>query len=47
MKQDITHRRKVRAMEAKRDQLMESMNRQKVALAETRAALKAMKNGRR
>jgi len=37
---DIAHRRKVRALETKRDQLMEKAAKTKMDLAQTRAALK-------
>lgn len=37
---DIQHRRKVRQLEAKRDELMEKAKRTKMDLAQTRAALK-------
>lgn len=44
---DMAERRKMRALEAKRDTLMEKSKREKIQLAEVRAALKAMKQRRR
>jgi len=44
---DMASRRKLRALEARRDQLMENGQKNKVALAETRAAIKAMRARRR
>lgn len=44
---DAAARRKLRQIEAKRDTLLESQQRTKVQLAETRAALKAMRAKRR
>lgn len=44
---DVAARRKMRALEAKRDTLMETASRTKVQLAEARAALKAMRTKRR
>jgi len=43
---DITQRRKVRALEAKRDALMERQTQHKMALAQTRAALKEQRKNR-
>lgn len=40
---DIVHRRKVRAIEAKRDQLMERAAKTKIELAQARAQLKAQR----
>lgn len=45
-KNDIAARRKIRALEARRDALQEKMAKEKVALAETRAALKQMRSKR-
>ena len=43
---DITHRRKVRALEAKRDLLTEKAAKTKMELAQTRAALKQQRKTR-
>jgi hypothetical protein len=43
---DMAHARKKRALEAKRDQLMERQQKTKTELAQTRAALKTMRRGR-
>ena len=43
---DIERRRKIRQMEAKRDSLISRMARDRIALAEVRAAMKAMRNRR-
>ena len=40
---DIAHRRKIRALEAKRDALMERAAKTKVDLATTRAQLKSQR----
>lgn len=45
-KTDVASRRKIRALEAKRDTLQEKLSKEKVQLAETRAALKAMRSKR-
>lgn len=44
---DMAQRRQTRALEAKRDKLMESGKKVKMQLAETRAALKTMRSRRR
>ena len=46
-KMDVAARRKMRQIEARRDSLVEQQQRTKVQLAETRAALKAMRAKRR
>lgn len=45
-KTDMAHRRQMRALEAKRDKLMEMANKTKMTLAETRAAIKTMRRRR-
>jgi len=45
-KADMANRRKVRAVEAKRDTLMERLTKTKVELAQARAALKSIRSGR-
>lgn len=40
---DIVKRRKIRQLEAKRDELMEKQKRNRVELAQTRASLKEMR----
>ena len=47
MKTNVIERRKMRELEAKRDRLMEQAQKSKVQLAETRAAMKAMRARRR
>lgn len=42
-KTDVAARRKLRQMEAKRDNLMEGSAKMKVQLAEVRAAIRAMR----
>ena len=42
---DMERRKKIRAQEAKRDMLMTRMRKDKIALAEVRAALKTMRRG--
>ena len=44
---DIAKRRKVRALEARRDKLMENTERNKVELKKVRAELKAIRGRRR
>jgi len=43
---DIAKRRQIRAMETKRDKLIEASAKARVSLAETRAALKALRSRR-
>ena len=43
---DIERRRKIRAMEAKRDALIQRMARDRIALASVRAEMKAMRSRR-
>jgi hypothetical protein len=42
----IEHRRKVRAIEARRDKLMEASQKARAELAKTRVELKHMRRGR-
>ncbi|MGH8711059.1 MAG: hypothetical protein ACREVA_07055 [Burkholderiales bacterium] len=44
MARDMQKRRAVRAMEAKRDKLTETLKKNRQTLAEVRAGLKAMRN---
>lgn len=44
---DMAQRRQLRALEARRDKLMETSKKVKMQLAETRAALKTMRTRRR
>lgn len=43
---DMDRRRKIRALEAKRDTLMQRVSKDRVTLAEVRAALKTMRRSR-